>query len=101
VRFALRSNSGGPGRYRGGDGAVRAIRFLQPMNAAILANRRRSAPFGLQGAGAGRCGTDAVQRADGSLEPIVGNQTVAMQAGDVFIIQTPGGGGFGTIGAQG
>jgi 5-oxoprolinase (ATP-hydrolysing) len=97
-RFAIRVGSGGRGRHRGGDGAIRAIRFLVPMNAAILANRRRIAPFGLRGGDPGACGTDAVRRADGTLHPITGNRTIAMAPGDVFIIQTPGGGGFGTQG---
>jgi 5-oxoprolinase (ATP-hydrolysing) len=94
-RFAVRSGSGGIGRQRGGDGAIRAIRFLSPMTAGILANRRRVAPFGLHGAESGAVGVDTVRRADGSLQPIASNQSVAMAAGDVFIIQTPGGGGFG------
>jgi 5-oxoprolinase (ATP-hydrolysing) len=96
-RFAVRSGSGGHGRHRGGDGAVRAIRFLSPMTAGILANHRRVAPFGLRGAEAGAAGADLVRRADGSLQPIASNQSVAMAAGDVFIIQTPGGGGFGGV----
>ncbi len=95
LRGSIRQRCNCVGRYRGGDGVVRAMRFLQPMSAAILANRRRTTPFGLRGGEAGACGQDAVRRADGSLEPIHGNQTVAMNAGDVFIIQTPGGGGFG------
>ena len=95
-RFAVRSGSGGQGRHRGGDGAIRAIRFLSPMTAGILANRRRVAPFGLARRRRRRQpAADAVRRADGTLQPIAANQTVAMAAGDVFIIQTPGGGGFG------
>jgi 5-oxoprolinase (ATP-hydrolysing) len=96
-RFAVRSGSGGRGQHRGGDGAVRAIRFLAPMTAGILANRRRVAPFALNGAEAGSTGADAVRRADGSLQPIASNQSVAMAAGDVFVIQTPGGGGYGPL----
>jgi 5-oxoprolinase (ATP-hydrolysing) len=94
-RFAIRRGSGGAGRYRGGDGIIRQIRFLEPMSAAILANRRRTRPFGLQGGTDAAPGIDSVRRADGNLEPIRGNQVVAMEAGDSIIVQTPGGGGFG------
>jgi 5-oxoprolinase (ATP-hydrolysing) len=94
-RFAVRTGSGGAGRHRGGDGVIRQIRFLRPMTAVILASRRTIAPFGLFGGAPGQPGADRVLRADGKVEPVLGNREVAMAAGDSFIIETPGGGGFG------
>jgi 5-oxoprolinase (ATP-hydrolysing) len=93
--FGLRPGSGGDGRYRGGNGVVRKIRFLQPMQAAILSNRRRHAPFGLEGGGPGLPGRNTVVRADGSIEQLEYSDQVELANGDVFVIETPGGGGFG------
>jgi 5-oxoprolinase (ATP-hydrolysing) len=93
--FRVRVGSGGDGRWRGGDGVVRRIRFLEPMTAAILSNRRRVPPFGLRGGGPGAVGRNAVERADGAVETLGSTATVQMQPGDVFVIETPGGGGFG------
>jgi len=93
--FGIRGGSGGLGRHRGGNGVERRIRFLTPMTAVILANHRRVAPFGLQGGEPGALGHNWVERADGRREEFGGTQEVALQAGDVFVIQTPGGGGFG------
>jgi len=83
------------GLHRGGDGVVRQLRFLEPMNAAMVSNRRRLAPFGLAGGGDGQPGRNALLRADGTSEELDHVAEVAMQPGDVFIIETPGGGGFG------
>jgi 5-oxoprolinase (ATP-hydrolysing) len=94
-RFAIRSGSGGAGKWRGGDGVVRRIRFLQPMTASILSNRRRVPPFGLQGGQPAATGRNSVERADGTREALPGRASVQMNAGDVFVIETPGGGGFG------
>jgi len=94
-RFAIRHGSGGAGLHRGGDGVVRQLRFLEPMNAAMVSNRRRLAPFGLAGGGDGQPGRNALLRADGTSEELDHVAEVAMQPGDVFIIETPGGGGFG------
>ena len=94
--FAIRAGSGGAGRHRGGDGVIRRLRFRQPMNAAILANRRRVPPLGLNGGGTGRPGLCRVERADGSTVEITTNREIDMSAGDVFVIETPGGGGYGT-----
>jgi len=94
-RFAIRSGSGGKGRHRGGNGVVRYVRFRAPMTAAILSNRRRVAPFGLQGGEPGQLGRNAVRRASGALEVLAATQAVEMAPGDVFIVETPGGGGFG------
>jgi 5-oxoprolinase (ATP-hydrolysing) len=93
--FEIRDGSGGAGRYRGGDGVRRWIRFLEPMTATILSNRRLVPPFGLEGGEAGLPGRNFVQRPDGSIEVLGSTQSVSMEAGDVFVIETPGGGGFG------
>ena len=93
--FAIRRGSGGDGRWRGGDGTTRRVRFLEPMTAAILSNHRRVAPFGAEGGQAGATGVNRVERADGSVEPLASTAEVEMRPGDVFVIETPGGGGFG------
>jgi len=97
--FSLRPGSGGRGVRHGGDGVVRRVRFLAPMTAAILSNRRRVAPFGLHGGGPGATGVNSIERQDGSIEPLDSTAAAQMQLGDVFVIQTPGGGGFGADGA--
>lgn len=93
--FEVRRGSGGAGRHRGGDGIHRRIRFRQPMTATILSNRRRVAPFGLDGGEAGEAGRNHVRRADGTVEAVGSTESVEMREGDVFVIDTPGGGGFG------
>ncbi|MEQ8507262.1 MAG: hydantoinase B/oxoprolinase family protein [Rhodospirillales bacterium] len=94
--FAIRHGSGGDGAHRGGDGVVRRIRFLEDMTAAILSSHRRMPPHGLSGGGDGMLGRNAVEHADGRIEELGGNDRRDLKAGDVFIIETPGGGGFGT-----
>jgi 5-oxoprolinase (ATP-hydrolysing) len=93
--FSVRRGSGGAGAHRGGDGGTRRVRFLADMTACILANRRRVPPFGLSGGTSGEAGATRVERADGSIERLGSTAKVDMQAGDVFVIDTPGGGGFG------
>ncbi len=93
--FSIRPGSGGAGAHKGGDGATRRVRFLTDMTACILANRRRVAPFGLDGGAAGEVGSARVERADGSVERLGSTAKVDIRAGDVFVIETPGGGGFG------
>ncbi|MCZ6742039.1 MAG: hydantoinase B/oxoprolinase family protein, partial [Alphaproteobacteria bacterium] len=93
--FCIRRGSGGAGVYHGGDGVVRRIRFLTPMRAAILSNRRRVAPPGLAGGGDGAKGVNRVERADGGEEVLGATAEMAMGPGDVFVIETPGGGGYG------
>ena len=93
--FSIRTGSGGQGKHRGGNGVVRKILFLEAMNAAIVSSHRTIAPFGLNGGGPGRCGSNRVQRKHGHIEQLAANANVAMQAGDILIIETPGGGGFG------
>jgi 5-oxoprolinase (ATP-hydrolysing) len=93
--FSIRRGSGGAGRWTGGDGAVRRVRFLEPMTAAILSNHRRVAPFGAYGGAPGATGVNRIERADGTVEPLASTAEVSMSPGDVFVIETPGGGGFG------
>jgi 5-oxoprolinase (ATP-hydrolysing) len=94
-RFTIRRGSGGRGRHSGGDGVTRLVRFREPMTAGILSNRRRVPPFGLAGGEAGASGHNAVLRRDGSVEELSATATAEMAAGDAFLIETPGGGGFG------
>lgn len=93
--FSIRRGSGGAGRWTGGGGAVRRVRFLEPMTAAILSNRRRVPPFGANGGQPGATGVNLIERADGTVEPLASTAEIAMAPGDVFVIETPGGGGFG------
>ncbi|WP_353191912.1 hydantoinase B/oxoprolinase family protein [Pandoraea pnomenusa] len=91
----IRAGSGGAGRWRGGNGAVRRIRFLTPMTASILSNNRVHAPFGAQGGAGGALGANYVERVGGSRESLSHIGRALMQPGDVFVVETPGGGGFG------
>jgi 5-oxoprolinase (ATP-hydrolysing) len=96
--FAIRRGSGGAGAHRGGDGVVRALTFLEPMRANILANRRRVAPRGINGGGDAQPGRNWVERTDGTVEMLGATASADMQPGDRFVIETPGGGGFGRRG---
>ena len=93
--FRIRRGSGGAGRHRGGDGSERRVRFLKPMTAVLLANHRIVAPFGLAGGKSGATGKNWIERVDGTVEDFGATHSAEMQAGDVFVIQTPSGGGFG------
>jgi 5-oxoprolinase (ATP-hydrolysing) len=93
--YEIRPGSGGAGRWRGGDGGVRRVRFLEPMTASILSNSRRSGPFGMAGGEAGQPGINRVVRADGTVEALAHIGSAEMAVGDVFEIHTPGGGGYG------
>jgi 5-oxoprolinase (ATP-hydrolysing) len=93
--YRIRGGSGGAGRHRGGDGGERRVRFLKPMTAAMLANHRRIPPFGVDGGLPGSLGRNWVERADGTREEFGATFEVQMREGDVFVVQTPGGGGFG------
>jgi 5-oxoprolinase (ATP-hydrolysing) len=95
--FEIRRGSGGRGRHRGGDGAVRRVRFLEPMTAAILSGHRRVRPHGLAGGEPGAAGRNYVLRANGAREALGPFDQTEMAAGDVFVIESPGGGGYGTI----
>ena len=93
--FAIRAGSGGAGRHRGGDGVVRRLRFLADMEVAILANRRIVPPYGLEGGEPGAPGANWIERADGSRDDLGATDKRHVAPGDVFVIETPGGGGFG------
>jgi 5-oxoprolinase (ATP-hydrolysing) len=93
--YAIRQGSGGAGRWRGGDGGVRRVRFLEPMTASILSNGRVHPAFGLAGGAPGAPGINRVVRADGTVEMLAHIGSAEMLPGDVFEIHTPGGGGFG------
>jgi 5-oxoprolinase (ATP-hydrolysing) len=93
--FAVRSGSGGAGANAGGDGAVRRIRFLAPMEAALLSTRREHAPQGIGGGGCAQPGRQRWIKADGTVKDLDGCFSVEVQPGDVIEIETPGGGGYG------
>ena len=93
--FELRRGSGGSGRYKGGDGGIRRVRFLEPMTAAILSGHRRVPPYGMAGGKPGAVGRNAVERVNGDTLELSGCAQTDMQTGDVFVIETPGGGGYG------
>jgi 5-oxoprolinase (ATP-hydrolysing) len=93
--YEIRHGSGGVGRYPGGDGGVRRVRFLENMTAAILSNNRTYAPFGLAGGGAAKVGRNYIERADGTIQELAAQDSAQLQAGDVFVVETPGGGGYG------
>jgi 5-oxoprolinase (ATP-hydrolysing) len=93
--FTIRPQSGGAGAHRGGNGVIRRLQFREPMTAAILSGHRRIPPFGLAGGQPGVVGRNWVERSNGQIEPLGSCAQVTMQAGDVFGIETPGGGGYG------
>ncbi|HEY5810570.1 MAG TPA: hydantoinase B/oxoprolinase family protein, partial [Povalibacter sp.] len=94
--FRIRPGSGGEGRHRGGNGVDRRIRFLEPMTAVLLSNRRSTVPFGMAGGGAAATGENWIERSDGRHESFGATHQVLMEPGDVIVIRTPGGGGFGS-----
>ncbi len=97
--FEIRRGSGGEGKWRGGDGAVRRVRFLEAMTAAILSGHRRIPPYGMAGGEPGKVGRNWVERVDGSMLKLAGADKAELVPGEVFVIETPGGGGYGTPGA--
>ena len=94
--YEIRAGSGGTGRWCGGNGGVRRVRFLEPMTASILSNGRKRGAFGLAGGGAGAPGENRIERANGGVEIIGAIGQSEMAPGDVFVISTPGGGGYGS-----
>ncbi len=94
--FSIRPNSGGAGRHKGGNGAVRKIRFLDSMSVAILSGRRTTSPFGLHGGGDGLPGETLIERANGDIEELKYSDTADVQPGDRIVVKTPGGGGYGS-----
>ncbi|MBN2645696.1 MAG: hydantoinase B/oxoprolinase family protein [Desulfuromonadaceae bacterium] len=95
--FSLRRGSGGEGRWRGGDGLVRELEFLRPLQVAILSERRVFAPYGLEGGANGRVGYNSLLRVDGSCFALGGKNALPVVAGDRIRIETPGGGGYGAV----
>jgi len=93
--FHIRRGTGGIGEYRGGDGVMRRVQFREAMTAAILSGHRRIAPYGLAGGAPGALGRNHVERAGGPVVELQGTDRIDMQPGDCFIIETPGGGGYG------
>ena len=94
-RYALRRGSGGRGKHRGGDGLVREIEALAPCRAALLTERRRIPPYGLAGGLPGACGENLLARPDGSTRRLPGKAEVSLEPGDILVVATPGGGGYG------
>jgi 5-oxoprolinase (ATP-hydrolysing) len=95
--YAIRAGSGGGGRWRGGDGGVRRVRFLERMTASILSNGRKIGAFGMAGGEAGAVGENFVERIDGRIEKLAHIGQVDVEPGDVMVICTPGGGGYGKV----
>ncbi|HTT51125.1 MAG TPA: hydantoinase B/oxoprolinase family protein [Streptosporangiaceae bacterium] len=93
--YAIRHGSGGAGRWRGGDGGRRRLRFLEPMTVSTLSSHRRVPPYGMAGGLPGALGRQWVEHADGRVTELAGCDTVQVAAGDVFVLDTPGGGGYG------
>ncbi|MFF9393667.1 hydantoinase B/oxoprolinase family protein [Streptomyces griseoluteus] len=94
--FAVRRGSGGAGRQRGGDGAVRRIRFLEPMTVSALSQHRRVPPYGMAGGAPGALGANRVEHADGTVTDLGASGSAEVGPGDVLVVETPGGGGYGT-----
>jgi 5-oxoprolinase (ATP-hydrolysing) len=93
--FSIRHGSGGAGRWQGGNGITRRLRFLEEMTVTVLSSHRRVPPHGTSGGAPGRCGRNTVERIGGRVELLEGNDQAQMQPGEVFTMQTPGGGGYG------
>lgn len=93
--FTIRRGSGGSGHHHGGNGVCRQIRFREAMTAAILSGHREVPPLALANAQGGKLGKNWIQRQDGTIEALSACAEVQMQAGDRFVIETPGGGGYG------
>ncbi len=94
--FSIRENSGGTGKHKGGNGVIRRIEFLQSMNAAILSSHRSTQPFGTAGGQPGKVGRNTVERHNGQVDELQATDQTQMDAGDIIVIETPGGGGYGS-----
>jgi 5-oxoprolinase (ATP-hydrolysing) len=93
--FEIRQGSGGDGKRKGGNGVVRRVKFLSDFKANVLSGHRRIPPYGLEGGESGKNGVNFVEHHDGSVTQLSGMDQIALQPGDVFVIKTPGGGGYG------
>jgi 5-oxoprolinase (ATP-hydrolysing) len=100
-RFAVRRGSGGAGLWRGGDGLVRAITFLEPVTLSLLTQHRKERPYGMSGGSPGEAGAQRVEHADGRVTPLASSDGLDLEPGDRLVVETPGGGGFGEPGATG
>ena len=96
--FSIRKDSGGSGKFKGGNGLIREVEFLEPLNTAILSERRVHQPYGLNGGGPGKSGLNLFIRKDGSKLHLGGKNEIIAEAGDRIRIETPGGGGYGKVG---
>ena len=95
--FAIRQHSRGQGQWQGGDGVTRRMRFLEPMTVALLANHHRIPPFGLNGGSDAQPGKAWIESKDGKIQQLPSNGIAQLKSGDVIVVQTPGGGGFGKV----
>ena len=93
--FSIRTGSGGAGTHRGGDGALRRLRFTEPVTVSLLSGHRRVPPYGMAGGEPGALGVNRLDRADGTHLALAGCDRVDAEAGDTLVIATPGGGGWG------
>jgi 5-oxoprolinase (ATP-hydrolysing) len=93
--FSIRSGSGGAGQWHGGEGITRRLRFNEPMTVTVLSSHREVPPHGVAGGCPGGVGENLVHRADGRVETLKGNDQAELEAGDIFTMRTPGGGGYG------
>ena len=96
-RFQIRRGSGGPGEFAGGDGVIRELEFLEPLDLSLITSRRVTAPYGLAGGLPGMSGRNTLVRADGKREELAPMAQVAVQAHDRLVLETPGGGGYGPV----
>ncbi|MFX0573478.1 hydantoinase B/oxoprolinase family protein [Nocardia nepalensis] len=94
--FSVRAGSGGTGRWHGGDGAVRRLRFTEAVTVSTLSSHRRVPPYGMAGGAPGALGRNRVERTDGTVQDLHGADSAHLQPGDVLVIETPGGGGYGS-----
>ena len=95
ARLSIRRGSGGKGKHRGGDGVIRRVRFREQMTASMLSGHRIIHPYGMAGGGEGALGHNYVERTDGTISEQGGTDSTEVYPGDVYVIETPGGGGYG------
>ncbi|WP_293450872.1 hydantoinase B/oxoprolinase family protein [Planktotalea sp.] len=93
--FSIRKGSGGNGKFIGGDGIIRRLRFLEPTTVTVLSSHRKVPPHGANGGSTGKVGKNTIERANGTIEQLKGNDESNMMPNDVFVLKSPGGGGFG------
>ena len=98
--FSIRRGSGGGGAHRGGDGVIRRVRFREAMTGSILSGHRRIPPYGMAGGEPGKVGRNYVERIDGSVDELSGNDSTDLAPGETFVIETPGAGGYGKKAAE-